>query len=86
VKVGGRLRSDNTAAANAAVARGVGIGFAPRWAVRDLVDRGEVEIILEDFEVARVPIHAVWLPTKTPLAKAQLFTDSLIARLKRKRL
>jgi DNA-binding transcriptional LysR family regulator len=86
VKVGGRLRSDNTNAANAAVARGVGIGFAPLWAVRSLVDRGEVEIILEDFEVARVPIHAVWLPTKTPLAKAQLFTDSLIARLKRERL
>ena len=86
VKVGGRLRSDSTAATNAAVACGVGIGFAPLWQVGSLVDRGEVEIVLEDFEVARVPIHAVWLPTKVPLAKAQLFTDSLIARLKRERL
>jgi DNA-binding transcriptional LysR family regulator len=86
VRVGGRLRSDNTAAANAAVARGVGIGFAPLWQVRGLVDRGEVEIILEDFEATRVPIHAVWLPTQVPLAKMQLFTDSLVARLKRERL
>lgn len=86
VKVAGRVRSDSTAAANAAVARGVGIGFAPLWQVRDLVDRGEVEIILEDFEMAKVPIHAVWLPTKVPLAKAQLFAESLMARLKRERL
>jgi DNA-binding transcriptional LysR family regulator len=86
VKVGGRFRSDSTAATNAAVARGAGIGFAPLWLVRDLVDRGEVEIILQEFEVARVPIHAVWLPTKLPLAKVQLFTEALIARLKRERL
>jgi DNA-binding transcriptional LysR family regulator len=86
IRVGGRFRSDSTAAANAAVARGVGIGFAPLWLVRDLVDRGEVEILLEDFEAARVPIHAIWLPSKVPLAKAQIFTDALITRLKRERL
>jgi DNA-binding transcriptional LysR family regulator len=34
----------------------------------------------------QVPIHAVWLPTKVPLAKAQMLTESLIARLKRERL
>jgi DNA-binding transcriptional LysR family regulator len=86
VRVSGRLRADNTSAANAAVMRGVGIGFAPLWLVRSHVDRGELEIILEEFEATRVPIHAVWLPTKAPLAKAQLFMDSLIARLKRERL
>jgi len=86
VRVSGRVRTDSTAAANAAVARGAGIGFAPLWLVRSLVDRGEVEIILEDFEVARVPIHAVWLPTRVPLAKAQLFAEAMIGRLKRERL
>ena len=68
------------------MARGAGIGFAPLWLVRDLVDRGEVEIVLEEFEVAPVPIHAVWLPTRTPLAKAQLFADLLAARLRHERL
>ena len=80
------MRTDSTAAANAAVACGAGIGFAPLWLVQSLVDRGEVEIILEEFEVARVPIHAVWLPTRVPLAKAQLFAEAMIARLKRERL
>ena len=86
VKVAGRIRADSTAAANAAVACGAGIGLAPLWQVRGLVDRGEVEIILEDFEVARVPIHAVWHPTTVPLAKVQLFIASLTAQLKRERL
>ena len=86
VRVTGCFRSDSIAATNAAVARGVGIGFAPLWQVRELVDRGELEIILEDFEVARIPIYAVWLPTKLPLTKAQLFADSLMAHLKRERL
>ena len=86
VRVSGRLRTDSTAAANAAVARGAGLGLAPLWQVRDLVDRGEVEIVLEEFELAPVAIHAVWLPTRTPLAKAQLFADLLAARLKRERL
>lgn len=86
VRVGGRLRADSTVATNAAVARGAGIGFAPLWLVRSLVDRGEVEIILEEFEIAKFPIHAVWLPTTVPLAKAQLFAESLKARLKLERL
>jgi len=86
VRVSGRLRTDGTAAANAAVARGAGIGFAPLWQVRGLVDRGEVEIVLEEFELARVPIHAVWPPSKTLLAKEKLFADLLMARLKRERL
>ena len=86
VKVSGRVRTDSTAAANTAVACGAGIGFAPLWLVRSLVDRGEVEITLEGFEVARVPIHAVWLPTRVPLAKAQLFAEATISRLKRERL
>jgi DNA-binding transcriptional LysR family regulator len=86
VRVRGRLRTDSTAAANTAVACGAGLGWAPLWLVRDLVDRGEVEIVLEEFELAPVPIHAVWLPTRTPLAKAQLFADLLAARLRRERL
>jgi hypothetical protein len=54
--------------------------------VRSVVDRGEVEIILEALEVARVPIHAVWVPTRLPLAKAQVFAEALSVRLKRERL
>lgn len=37
-----------------AVVCGAGIGFGPFWLVQSLVDRCKVEIILADFEVARV--------------------------------
>jgi DNA-binding transcriptional LysR family regulator len=86
VRVAGRFRTDSTAAAHVAVAHGLGIGLTPLWQIRDLVAQGKVEIILEEFEAARFPIHAVWPPSKMPLAKARLFADFLAARLKRERL
>jgi DNA-binding transcriptional LysR family regulator len=86
VRVSGRFRTDSTAATHAAVAGGLGIGFSPLWQIRNLVDEGAVEVILENFEAAKLPIYAVWPPTKIPLAKTRLFTDFLAARLKRERL
>jgi DNA-binding transcriptional LysR family regulator len=82
VGVRGRFRTDSTAAAHAAVAGGLGIGLAPLWQIRGLVDDGVVEVILEDFETGKTPIHAVWPPTRIPLAGTQLFTEFLAARLK----
>lgn len=86
VQVNGRLRTDSAAATHAAVVRGLGIGYTPLWQIRSLVDQGLVEIILEEFEPAKVPIYAVWPPTKIPLAKTRLFVDLLAARLKRENL
>jgi DNA-binding transcriptional LysR family regulator len=86
VRVKGRFRADSTAATNAAVAQGLGIGYSPLWQVGALVDRGEVEIVLEEFEAPRVPVHAVWRPTRTPLANARMFADALAARLRRESL
>lgn len=86
VRVGGRFRTDSTTSMHAVVARGLGIGQAPFWQIRDLVEQGAVEVILEGFEAARLPINAVWPPTKIPLAKTRLFVDVLATRLKRERL
>jgi DNA-binding transcriptional LysR family regulator len=58
----------------------------PLWQIRGLVDHGAVEVILDEFEAAKIPIHAVWPPSKMPLAKTRLFADFLAARLKRERL
>jgi len=85
VRVRGRFRTDDTAATRAAVAGGVGIGIAPLWQIQQLLVSGQVEIVLEEFETAKLPIVAVSPPTKLPMAKARLFTDLLAARLKRER-
>lgn len=86
VGVHGRFRTNGAAATIAAVANGLGIGYAPLWQIRSLVDAGAVEVILEDFEDTKIPIHAVWPASKVPSAKTRLFVEELAVRLKRERL
>ena len=83
VRVRGRFRTDDSSAILAAVAQGFGIGFGPFWQVRELLDSGTVEVVLQDFETDRMPIHAVLPPTRTQPAKVRLFMDLLAARLRK---
>jgi DNA-binding transcriptional LysR family regulator len=82
VPVQGRFRTNDTTAIHAAVARGLGIGFAPFWQVHEMVERGTVELVLPDFEAGELPIYAVLPPTRTQPAKARRFVDLLAAQLK----
>jgi DNA-binding transcriptional LysR family regulator len=82
VSVRGRFRTDDTNAIHLAVARGVGLGLTPLWQIRDLIERGVVEIVLQPFEVERMPIYAVLAPTKMQPAKVKLFVDLLSAQFK----
>jgi DNA-binding transcriptional LysR family regulator len=82
VRVRGRFRTDSGAATHAAVAGGLGIGMAPLWQIRELVDQGIVELILEPFETARTPIYAISPPGRIVPAKTRVFTEFLAARLK----
>jgi len=84
--VNGRFKADSSAAVYAAVRHGLGIGFTPLWQIRELVDCGELEVILAEFETPRTPIHVVWPAARQPLAKTQLFKDFLVAHLQCERL
>jgi DNA-binding transcriptional LysR family regulator len=86
VRVTGRFATDDAHAVHDAVAGGLGLGLAPAWQIQHLLDQGAVEIILEDFESAKLPVFAVSPSTKLPLAKTRLFVDMLATRLKRARL
>jgi DNA-binding transcriptional LysR family regulator len=86
VKVAGRFRTSGALAANEAAMQGIGIGNAPLWQVRALVDRGDVELVLTRFEPPPVPIHAVWTATRVLPAKVRVFVEFLAARLKEERL
>lgn len=57
----GRFRSENAAARNAAVASGLGIGLAPLWQVRRLIEQGIVEQILVGHEPPPIPLQIVWV-------------------------
>jgi len=82
LRVRGRFRCNDTPAILEAVALGFGIGFGPLWQVRELVQHGSVEVILQDFEADRLPVYAVFPPTRTQPAKVRRFVDLLAARLK----
>jgi len=86
VPVRGSFRADNAAAIQVAVCHGLGIGYGPFWHIRDLFDRGALEIVLDDFEAPRIPIYAVFPPSGMPPAKTRLFVDLLAERLKHERL
>jgi DNA-binding transcriptional LysR family regulator len=86
VQVRGCFSTDHTSAVHAAACHGLGIGYGPFWQIRDLFDRGALEIVLEDFEAPPIPIHAVFPPSDLPPAKTRLFVDLLANRLKRERL
>ena len=86
VRVGGRFRANTPAAIHAAVAAGLGLGLAPLWQVRTLIERGDAEVVLEKFESTRIPIHAVWPPTRQPALKVRLFVDYLAAKMRQDRL
>lgn len=86
VKVNGMFRTNSMNAIYAAVEEGLGLGYSPLWQVKHLIDAGKVETVLEDFEPALVPIHALWLEGRSPSAKIRRFLDLLGERLKLDRL
>jgi DNA-binding transcriptional LysR family regulator len=86
VRVSGGFRTDSTFAVHAAACLGLGIGYGPFWQIRDRVDCGALEIVLQEFEAPRIPIQAVLSPSGKPPAKTRLFADLLAERLRGERL
>lgn len=86
IGVRGPFRTNTMAAIYSAVSAGLGIGYSPMWQIRHLLETGQVETILEDFEPKPVPIHALWQENRLPPAKVRAFVDCLAAGLKLDRL
>jgi DNA-binding transcriptional LysR family regulator len=76
-----RLRAGSAEAVNEAVALGLGIGFGPLWQIRHLLDRGAVEVVLEEFEAPPTPVQAVWPAARSLPAKTRAFIDLLAEHL-----
>ncbi|HKP58604.1 MAG TPA: LysR substrate-binding domain-containing protein [Polyangiales bacterium] len=82
IPVRGRFSTDDTNSVQEATALGLGLGRAPAWQIRPLLEQGKVDIVLEEFEAAKLPISAVSPATKLPLPQTKVFIDLLAARLK----
>lgn len=79
--VNGVMRCNDTAASNAAVLHGAGIGLAPLWQARQDIDNGRLELLLSDHEPPPIPVSAVWPSNAGTPARTRLFVDMLKHRL-----
>lgn len=81
IAIQGRFRTNTMAAIYAAVQDGLGLGYSPVCPIRHLVDSGAVQIVLQEYEPAPVPIHVLWHGPQTPPAKVRTFIDFVVERL-----
>jgi LysR family transcriptional regulator for bpeEF and oprC len=58
-----------------ALAAGLGIGQTFAWFVRDLVARGDMAHVLEDWQPPRHPLHIMYPPNRHLNAKVRVFVD-----------
>jgi DNA-binding transcriptional LysR family regulator len=81
VDVGGSLSSTGAAACNEAVALGLGIGTAPLWQIKPLLETGRIQLLLTEYEVEPTAVHAVWPAAPVLATRTRTFIDFLSMRL-----
>ncbi|MGZ3184230.1 MAG: LysR substrate-binding domain-containing protein [Telluria sp.] len=80
VQVDGPYRANDTTACNEAVAHGLGVGLAPLWQIRHMIDAGRVEMVLLEFAPPPIPVFALWHNRTLP-ARTRLFIEFLVLHM-----
>jgi DNA-binding transcriptional LysR family regulator len=83
VPVDGVLEADNAYVTKHAVLAGMGIAVMPFYYVRDAVEAGLAEVVLDDFTLAPIMAHAVWPSGSRTPSRVRRFVDLLAQRLKK---
>jgi DNA-binding transcriptional LysR family regulator len=81
IPVSGKLRVDHGLAAREAFAAGRGIGPAHLWLVHDLLDDGQLEVVLGDYRPLPVPVSLLIVPERAAIARVRLLVDFLVAEI-----
>ncbi|MFT5720477.1 MAG: DNA-binding transcriptional LysR family regulator [Motiliproteus sp.] len=79
IKASGRLNANNGHAMAAVAAQGGGIILKPQFIVQDLIARGELVAILEDYQLPPTDVYAVYPHRRFLPAKMRSFIDYLKA-------
>lgn len=77
VQVKGRYSTDNSEAVREGVLRGLGIAVIPAFAFRDEIATGAVQVVLGEFEPARLPMQAVYPSRRLLPLKVRAVVDYL---------
>ncbi|MEG3862891.1 LysR family transcriptional regulator [Microcoleus sp. herbarium12] len=82
VRVGGCFQTNSSVAIRAAVLSGLGIAVAPVWMFGDEIYRGDIKVVLEDYQPTPLPINGVYRRSRFYPAKITCFIDFLEAEFK----
>jgi DNA-binding transcriptional LysR family regulator len=83
VPVEGVFEADNAHVTMQAALAGMGIAVIPFYHVREAVEAGLAEAVLDDFTLAPTAAHAVWPSVPRTPSRVRRFVDFLAQRLKK---
>ncbi|MDE3011078.1 MAG: LysR family transcriptional regulator [Pseudomonadota bacterium] len=81
VRVEGPLQTNTSEVVRAAVLDGIGIAYSPTWLFQDLIETGEVKVLLPDWQTKPLPLHLVSPPERRHAAKVRAFGEHLATAL-----
>jgi DNA-binding transcriptional LysR family regulator len=77
------FEADNAHVTMHAVLAGMGIAVIPFYHVREAIEAGLAEVVLDDFTLAPILAHAVWPSGARTTSRMRRFVDFLVQRLKK---
>jgi DNA-binding transcriptional LysR family regulator len=80
--VQGVFEADNAYVTMHAALGGMGIAVMPFYYVRQFVETGRAEVVLDDFMLELIPAHAVWPSGSRTPSRVRRFVDLLAQQLK----
>lgn len=82
VRVGGCFQTNSSVAIRAAVLSGLGIAVAPVWMFGDEIYRGDLKVVLQDYQPTQLQIHAFYRRSRFYPAKIVCFIEFLAEEFK----
>ena len=83
VKVSARFCSNNGHAIRGALVAGIGIGWLPEALIHRELQEGQLKLILRDYEMPTIDVHAVYVAARHIPAKVRLYIGHLESALQR---
>ncbi len=81
VRVSGNFQSNSSIAIYEAGLKGMGICYSPTWLFEEEIKSGEIKVLLGDWSMRPLPIHAVYPPQRKHSAKVKAFVEHLSRHL-----
>jgi len=77
VRVSGSFHSNSSEAIRAAGLSGIGLCYSPTWLFDEELKSGQMKILLADWPMRPLPIHAVYPPQRKNSVKVKAFVEHL---------